>query len=173
MPDLAPGASAVVTITVDIPTLAGSTIHNAATVSHLDTHDPNSANDTDTSDTTVVPGADDHLVFDGQPSDVTAGEAINPAVAVGIYDQFGNLTHSTASVDLAVTGGTPTLFGTTSVAASDGTATFTDLSDPADRHLHPRRHERLAHRCHQHELHGEPGGARPLRVRHDRRPDGR
>ena len=77
---------------------------------------------------TVAPAADDHLVFDGQPSDVTAGEAINPAVAVGIYDQFGNLTHSTASVDLAVTGGTPTLFGTTSVAASDGTATFADLS---------------------------------------------
>ena len=128
MLDLAPGASAEATITVAIPTLAGTAIHNEATVSTSDTHDPNSANDTDSSDTTVVPGADDHLVFDGQPSDVTAGESINPDVAVGIYDQFGNLTHSTASVDVEITGGTPTLFGTTTQGAVYGTATFGDWS---------------------------------------------
>ena len=76
----------------------------------------------------VAPGDADHLVVDSQPGNAIAGELIGP-VSVGIYDRYGNLTHSTAPVGLVISGLTPpTLHGTASVNAIDGTATFDDLS---------------------------------------------
>lgn len=80
----------------------------------------------------VVPGAPSRLVFVTQPSNVTAGEVIAPAVRVEIRDQFGNpVTSSTASVTVALEnnpGDAGTLGGTRTVNAVAGVATFSTLT---------------------------------------------
>ena len=78
----------------------------------------------------ITAGAANRLVFGQQPTTVTAGSSIAPAVTVQIVDSLGNLTSSTATVALAI-GANPggsTLSGTLSVAAVNGTATFANLS---------------------------------------------
>src|SRR5207244_2716151 len=75
------------------------------------------------------PAADDHLVFTAQPSDAVAGATISPAVKVRTEERRGGQNHSTATVAVAISGlTTPTLYGTTSLAAVNGTATFSNLS---------------------------------------------
>ena len=64
-----------------------------------------------------------------QPTTTAAGVAINPAVRVGLTDQFDNLTNSTAQVTVAL-GSNPssdTLQGTLTVNAAGGVAVFSDL----------------------------------------------
>jgi autotransporter-associated beta strand protein len=79
----------------------------------------------------ITPAAANHLAFLGQPSTAVAGVAISPAVKVQVLDQFNNLvTTDTSNVTVAIgtnTGG-GTLSGTTTVAASGGIATFSNLS---------------------------------------------
>ncbi|HKS28088.1 MAG TPA: cadherin-like domain-containing protein [Pyrinomonadaceae bacterium] len=78
----------------------------------------------------VQAGITNSLAFDVQPSTTNAGVVIAPAVTVRILDVQGNLTTSTANVTLSI-GNNPsggTLSGTTTVAAVNGTATFSDLS---------------------------------------------
>jgi hypothetical protein len=78
----------------------------------------------------VQAGVADRLAFNVQPSNTNAGVAIAPAVTVRILDVLNNLTTSTANVTVAI-GTNPsagTLSGTTTVAAVNGTATFSDLS---------------------------------------------
>jgi len=79
---------------------------------------------------TVSPGADESLSFVVEPQDTSINRALTPAVQVGILDHFGNVTHSTATVQLqlAVNPGAATLRGSPSLAAVDGLATFVDLS---------------------------------------------
>src|SRR5207302_9375275 len=75
---------------------------------------------------TVNPAAANKLVFGQQPTSTAAGQSISPNVTVQIQDQFGNLTSSTASVTIAI-GTNPssgTLSGAATVAAVNGTATF-------------------------------------------------
>ncbi len=71
------------------------------------------------------------LVFRVQPSNVTAGNVITPAVQVQVQDTLGNVDSSfTASVTVAI-GTNPVggrLSGTTSVAPVNGVALFGDLS---------------------------------------------
>src|SRR5205823_3274095 len=65
------------------------------------------------------------------PTTTNGGETIAPAVTVKIYDSFGNLTHSVADVTVGIgTNGGPggVLSGTKTVAAVNGTATFSTLS---------------------------------------------
>src|SRR5207253_539330 len=79
----------------------------------------------------ITPAAADHLVFGQQPTDTAAGTAISPAVTVRVLDQFGNLvTFDSSSVTVALFNnpGNGALSGTTTVAASGGIATFSDLS---------------------------------------------
>jgi uncharacterized repeat protein (TIGR03803 family) len=74
---------------------------------------------------TVNPAAASKLVYTTQPSTVTAGVAISPAMVVKVEDQFGNVvTGNTSNVTLAVATGPGSLSGTTTVAASAGVATF-------------------------------------------------
>ena len=74
---------------------------------------------------TVDPAAASQLVFDQQPSDVTAGVAISPSITVDVEDQFGNIvTSDSSSVTLAVDTGPGSIGGTDTVAASGGVATF-------------------------------------------------
>jgi uncharacterized repeat protein (TIGR01451 family) len=78
----------------------------------------------------VPAGTPDHLVFNVQPSNTAVNLAITPAVKVRIFDAANNPTTSTATVSLAIgtnpSGGT--LNGTVSVAAINGTATYSNLS---------------------------------------------
>jgi hypothetical protein len=73
----------------------------------------------------------DVLVLKVQPSNVTAGNVITPAVQVQVQDTLGNVDSSfTASVTVAIStnpvGGK--LSGTTSVAPVNGVALFGDLT---------------------------------------------
>lgn len=71
------------------------------------------------------------LVFSVQPSNTIAAAAMTPAVQVTIRDTFGNVVSSaTNSITLAI-GNNPsggTMSGTTTVAAVNGVATFSNLS---------------------------------------------
>src|SRR5213078_3121620 len=86
----------------------------------------------DTSGTfNITPAAADHLTFLQQPTNTVAGVAISPAITVRIEDAFANLvTSDTRNVTLAIgtNAGGGTLSGTTTIAASGGVATFSDLS---------------------------------------------
>lgn len=86
----------------------------------------------DTSGTfNVVPVPAMRLVFTVQPSTVSAGVAIAPAVAVTVQDTLGaTLTGFTGTVSIGI-GTNPAggaLTGTTTVAAVAGIATFADLA---------------------------------------------
>ncbi|HZN91382.1 MAG TPA: invasin domain 3-containing protein, partial [Myxococcales bacterium] len=76
----------------------------------------------------VTAGASNKLAFIVQPADTAAGATITPSIQVALQDAAGNLiTTGTAVVTLALMG-TGTLSGSTSVAASGGIATFSNLS---------------------------------------------
>jgi alpha-tubulin suppressor-like RCC1 family protein len=77
------------------------------------------------------PAAPTKLAFVVQPSTVTSGGAISPAVQVTVQNaQASTVTSSTASVTLAIVGGTggAVLGGTLTQAAVSGVATFHDLT---------------------------------------------
>ncbi len=79
----------------------------------------------------VTPGAPASVAFVTQPSLVTAGASIAPAVQVEIRDGLGNrVTTSTASVSIAIgtNPGSGVLSGTASTNAVAGLATFSNLS---------------------------------------------
>lgn len=81
----------------------------------------------------VRAGSTARLSFVTQPSNATAGQAISPAPRVAILDAAGNLvTTATTTVALYITAGTgssgATLGGTTTVSASGGIATFSNVN---------------------------------------------
>ncbi len=79
---------------------------------------------------TITPGNPHQLNFQVQPSTVIAGQPIFPPVVVRIEDAFGNLTNSSAAVDLSLAAdpsGEASLDGNTSTAV-DGVASFPSLS---------------------------------------------
>jgi trimeric autotransporter adhesin len=76
-------------------------------------------------DVAVGPAA--KVVYTQQPTNVVAGAAITPTIAVTVQDAGGNtVTSSSASVSLAISTnpGGGTLGGTTTVSTSGGVATF-------------------------------------------------
>ena len=79
----------------------------------------------------VTVGAASTLAFTVQPANTAPGSAITPAVTVAVQDASGN-TVTTATSDVTVTlGAHPaggTLSGTTTETATNGVATFADLS---------------------------------------------
>jgi hypothetical protein len=82
---------------------------------------------------TITPGAAAVLAFGQQPTNAATSQTITPAVTALIEDQFGNHTTSTVSVTIAIAhnaGGLlpGTLYGTKTVQAIVGTATFSGLS---------------------------------------------
>jgi uncharacterized repeat protein (TIGR01451 family) len=69
------------------------------------------------------------LVYLQQPTSTTAGSTITPAVEVAVEDQFGNiLTSDSDNVTISVNSGPGSLNGTLTVPASNGVATFSNLS---------------------------------------------
>ena len=86
---------------------------------------------TGTATVTVSPRPATQLGFLQQPSGATAGKPISPAVRVAVRnDQGGTVTGASNPVTLALAAnpGGATLGGTTTVAAVNGIATFTDLT---------------------------------------------
>lgn len=79
---------------------------------------------------TVNPAIAAALAFTTQPSNTQANAPIAPAVVVDVRDQFGNHVNSTATVGMAIgtNAGSGTLAGTTSKAAVNGVASFSDLA---------------------------------------------
>jgi hypothetical protein len=77
----------------------------------------------------VAPGAPSQLAFLTQPSGGTSNIALSPAVRVAVQDAGGNtVTGSSLAVSVALgSSGSATLSGTTTVNASVGVATFSDL----------------------------------------------
>ena len=72
-----------------------------------------------------------HLVFTGQPGDVSAGQAIAPAVRVTVQDSTGQADgdfNGPVTVALAANPAGATLSGGLEVNAANGVATFSDLS---------------------------------------------
>jgi hypothetical protein len=72
------------------------------------------------------------LFYEMQPTTTTAGEIITPPVQIVVHDSMGNtVTSFTGDVTVLITAGSgsagATLFGTTTVAAVAGVATFSDL----------------------------------------------
>ncbi len=68
------------------------------------------------------------LVFVQQPSSALAGAAISPSVEVAIETAGGSVIDSNATITLSLASGSGSLAGTTTVQASDGVATFSNLS---------------------------------------------
>jgi hypothetical protein len=79
---------------------------------------------------TVTPAAATALAFITQPSAVTAGAVMSPAVQVAVQDAFGNtVTSATNAITLSLTvAGGATLGGTLTRNAASGIATFTGLT---------------------------------------------
>lgn len=78
---------------------------------------------------TATPGAGTQLVMGTQPAAPSVnGGLFATQPVVRILDQYGNLSTSTETVNAAPIGGEWTLGGTTSVAAVNGVATFTNLT---------------------------------------------
>src|SRR5262249_45689821 len=78
----------------------------------------------------ITPAVADHLLFNQQPANTTAGQAIAPAVTLQVVDECNNVLNSSASgsVALGTNPNSGTLSGTTMQSASAGAASFNDLS---------------------------------------------
>jgi subtilisin family serine protease len=77
------------------------------------------------------PVAQSHLAFTTQPSSTTTGTTVGPAITIAIEDASGNVvTTDSSNVTLAIATGPSgaSIFGTTTVAAINGIATFSGLS---------------------------------------------
>jgi hypothetical protein len=76
-------------------------------------------------------GPPQKVVFAADPADTIAGAAFSPAIQVVVHDVYGNTVPDAAdsvTVAIAANPGGGALGGTTTVAASAGVATFTDLN---------------------------------------------
>ncbi|HET7250882.1 MAG TPA: hypothetical protein VFI79_13615 [Gemmatimonadales bacterium] len=79
----------------------------------------------------ITPATATHLVFSQQPTNAVAGVAVAPTILVSALDALGNVdTAYTANVDIGIgtNPGAGTLSGLTPVAATNGVASFSNLS---------------------------------------------
>ena len=79
----------------------------------------------------ITPAAASKLVFSTQPSNTAAGAGIAPPVQVSVEDANDNVVttnNSSVTIGLGANPGSGTLGGTTTVAAVNGVATFSNLS---------------------------------------------
>jgi len=113
-----------------VATFSNLSINNAGAGYTLTATVPNLTGATSTA-FNVTPGPATRLVFTAQPAIASPGATITPAVAVTVQDLVGNtVTTATNSITVAIgtNAGSGTLSGTTTVAAVNGVATFSNLS---------------------------------------------
>src|SRR5262245_15676944 len=138
---MAPGTGspgATLSGTTTVAATAGVAVFSALSIDKTGTGYRLSVTATNLSATTsdafdITPGSASQLVVTQQPTTITAGDPINPAVVVVARDAWGNDVPAFAgnvTLDLTAGTGTPgaSLLGTSIVAAVGGTATFTTLS---------------------------------------------
>ncbi|MBS0261305.1 MAG: hypothetical protein JSS02_05060 [Planctomycetes bacterium] len=80
---------------------------------------------------TVTPGSAARVIFQTTPSSGTTGNALSPAIKIGVYDSYANLIPtdtSTVSLTVATGPGAFTANSTTSVAAVNGVAVFSNVA---------------------------------------------
>ncbi len=75
----------------------------------------------------VLAGTASKLGIVQGPVNATAGQTISPSITVEILDSFGNLTTNTNNIAATLSSGSFATGSTTSVTASNGTATFGNL----------------------------------------------
>ncbi len=123
---------------------------------------------------TVSPGAASQLVVSTQPAGATAGSVFVTQPVLAVQDAFGNtVTSDTSSVTATINSGTGSLAGTTTVAAVNGVASFTNLRiDTAGAEDAPVR-RRCPHRGQLRLLHRLPGRGRDAASRQWQLPDRR
>ncbi|MBM4054748.1 MAG: hypothetical protein FJ264_08775 [Planctomycetes bacterium] len=112
-----------------IATVVFTTSATAGTVHTATATDADNITGTSSSFTTMA-GTATKVVFAQQPTNATAGAAINPSVTVQLQDAYGNnVSSSGVSIAMSLSSGTGTLSGTTlQTTNSGGLATFNDLS---------------------------------------------
>ena len=118
------------TATGGLATFAGCKINRAGDEYTLTASSAGLADDVSAAFSVTV-GPANKLGYTVQPSPVVAGSVISPGVTVAVQDAGGNtVTTSSATVNLAIgtNPATGTLSGTLSATASNGLATFSDLS---------------------------------------------
>jgi uncharacterized repeat protein (TIGR03803 family) len=78
---------------------------------------------------TVSPAAASQLAYAVQPSNVAAGITDSPSIVLDVEDAYGNLiTTDNSNVTLSIGSGPGSVYGTLTVAASDGVATFSTVN---------------------------------------------
>lgn len=125
-----------VATTVVIPAgTSTATFYYADTVAGTPTISATAGSASGTQAETLTPGAVAKLQFGQQPTNVTAGSTITPAVTVQAFDAYGNLTSASVTIAIANNAGSGGLLGfggvlngTTTASTSGGTASFANLS---------------------------------------------
>ena len=115
----------------------------------------------------VSPAAASQLVISTQPSPTaTAGMAFSTQPVVYIEDQYGNLVTGDNTTQVTATSlpmGSGPLQGTTTVTASGGIATFTNLADDNGRDDHDSVHQLAGGHHRDFQQHrGQPGSGDPV-----------
>ncbi|MGH6690414.1 MAG: beta strand repeat-containing protein, partial [Gammaproteobacteria bacterium] len=131
-----PGGDGVLDGTKTVAAVAGVATFSALDINQADagytlTATSGTLIGTTSSAFTISPAPASQLAFTAQPTNVGAGAAITPAVQVTVRDAFGNrVTTSNHDVTVAINPnpGGGALFGTLTVTANAGVATFADLS---------------------------------------------
>ena len=86
---------------------------------------------TDSASFNILASLATHIAFTTQPSVAIAGATISPAVNISILDAFDNIVPSannSVALMISTNPGSASLFGTTTVSAVSGVATFNNLS---------------------------------------------
>jgi hypothetical protein len=125
------GSTTTVTARGGIATFSNLLLDTAGGPYTLAENGPGKVTGPDSDGFMINPAAPDHLGFDVQPANATAGVAISPAVTVNVDDKYGNLVtgDNTDQVTLTVPSG-PGGFdpaSTTTVKVNAGVATFSTL----------------------------------------------
>ena len=117
------------TITNGVATFAGLSVNRVGTYTLTPSTTLSALATPASASFTVSPGTPSQLAWTQQPSSITAGRTMSPAVVVTVQDAQGNTVTSFAgSVGLALSQAGATLGGTTTVTAASGVATFANLT---------------------------------------------
>ena len=120
------GGTATQAASAGVATLSGLSLDKAGTYTLQATDGKLTA--ATTQNISINASAAAKLVFTTEPSGGTAGTTL-PAFAVSVEDSSGDvLSGDTSTVTLSINSGTGSLAGTASIAASNGVATFNNVS---------------------------------------------
>jgi len=117
------------TITSGVATFAGLSVNRVGTYTLTPSTSLSALVTPASSPFTVSPGTPSQLQWTQQPSNITAGMTMSPAVVVTVLDGQGNtVTGYTGAVSLAASQAGVSVGGTTGVNASAGVATFSNFT---------------------------------------------